>query len=80
VLNEPGSRVHITYPLGDNPDDEAWLGTVASRHNGVLAGAMESYPIQRFARFETISDALAFVDELANSGRWRAAITRDSGR
>ena len=70
-----GSKVHIRYPVDTNPDDATWLAAIASRHHGELADyVMESAPVQRFAWFESTSDAHAFVEELADSGRWLASI------
>lgn len=80
MLGEQGPWVHLRYPDDDSPEDEAWLGAVASRHHGELAGVMESYPRQQIARFESISDARAFAEELASSGRWQAWIGPDSAR
>lgn len=47
---EAGFRIHIGYPFDDDPDDEAWLAAIASRHNGELSEfVMESAPLQRDA-------------------------------
>lgn len=76
VSAEAGFRVHFGYPFDCAPDDETWLVTVASRHNGELSEyVMESAPLQRQAWFGTRHDADAFIAELANTGRWRAGET-----
>lgn len=73
VLVEAG--VLIRYPRDGKPEDEAWLDVVASRHNGELAKVrLASLPVQRTARFATMSEARAFIDELTGSGPWRARI------
>lgn len=73
---ERSHPISLRHPFDHNSDDETWLVAVASRHNGKLAEfIVESAPMQRTAWFESICDARAFADELANSGRWRARMT-----
>ncbi len=75
MASDRGSDVRIRYPHQLSPDDETWLLATASRHNGTLrADAVFSHPIKRVAAFPSNADAIKFIDELTESGRWAAEL------